>query len=1354
VPTAEQLAARAEELIGGRAEDAEGLRAVARALGVAEDAYAGATEGGERVPTAEQLAARAEGLLCEPWALVGGVEAGCAVEVLRRLDLAVGEVDIHVEGLSGGWWDVAGVSRWGLGLRCVDGLCAAVEMAQFELSEIADNAKAFHDELAVVERNNTEARETVTAALEKLRAGLGDEELFLSDDCSPPSSRGSTVCGPLLASLRELTSEVSEVSLTLRRVKVVLEEHNAEERAQPESMDGIISASADGDKEKEGRVVSYQDVVAGVSAKVEALRKERSRRLLMERALRGVMEVVATRTTKRGGPSSSSAPLRKSSLLRSLQPKSKPSAAADAGALPGEVHLSHVCASSIEEAESGSSLSCTGDYEQEVLAAFQQVDDVARVMRGAVVRSYGALGGDENLSSASDTDAAAKLADLATVTGESIEAVRALLLPDDGDTSKRVPLSALLEGLKAKLSTDPAAFPTNVVTALEEAARASAFKEVAKSSRLSTASSLVRHVAPKRKPSPPERAKTENFALRKLVRSHSCSVLLPWSTSSTLKVLPPPPQGRPLTTAAFEKQYAYKLAELDALRRGCALALGLLDPSEVSKKDLESNELIVELVLRCSGVQSAMEAVHPLFDPVGMTDELRAALTGHQDTNRDAREGEFPTQCIALVRAFKALKNTCDEMRLSRSNMAKQQKFLIENEQQNTRELREALAEVKEELQQSRENREALQRGVHDAEERAAGLELALQAAEREAADLRQEQVDATQTLAVVQQQQSDAAGALAAAQERIGVLSDTCATLETAVREAVDTLQNEAAEAEDALHWCVLGTRWSPPQAPAGSELHELLRLVLRDTVDGLRSCTARLQNVSAEGKGIAAVMTEQQATTAEHIAALTKEVAALTVAHGQAEVQLQEATRQLQCANSVHADEVHRLQQELRNQEAAEHERALAHQRMLRQLQDAAAEELEGVQKRLERVSRACRDEEAARLETEGVNRGLQSALADVEANLARQQHRAAKEAAVQLESTARRIDALEKDLADARERNTSLTNQLARAAEEAASAKRLLRVEEQKGMDRCAALATAEEQLRLARGELAEVRILLAKALSLQHGSPLPGGGRKPVTRASVLDMLVDHLRYVKELQRCVDTRFATERERRSEVVQSDDAVAETLAAFQALWATAVEAQLTPANLKEEWHTPADKAEVLQNVLKRDFTPQLTDLAAARRLLIEYMSRPAVRRYVRTAATPATPPAALDTASTALLVQLYHNAVHDAHDAQVAGLEKEVREGRRAIEAGQQLLRELEEQHEREVVEVELHIGHMREMVQNKLLADEVTEQQARETEAAMEAHLAQLHAYAAERADMVRHVQELRRLIRRKLRGKST
>ena len=50
------------ELATATAEHAEELRAVARALGVAEDAYGGSVEGDERAPTVEQLVARAEEL--------------------------------------------------------------------------------------------------------------------------------------------------------------------------------------------------------------------------------------------------------------------------------------------------------------------------------------------------------------------------------------------------------------------------------------------------------------------------------------------------------------------------------------------------------------------------------------------------------------------------------------------------------------------------------------------------------------------------------------------------------------------------------------------------------------------------------------------------------------------------------------------------------------------------------------------------------------------------------------------------------------------------------------------------------------------------------------------------------------------------------------------------------------------------------------------------------------------------------------------------------------------------------------------------------------------------------------------
>ncbi|KAL7702281.1 hypothetical protein NQL31_000824 [Lotmaria passim] len=1275
------------ELATATAEHAEELRAVARALGVAEDAYGGSGEGDERGCSVEVLVGAAVGL--RKLVSMFGAEYEEACSLLKRLDVAVECAVVHVEHRETGWFDASGAGRWVVAQHCVDSLSAALLTSRAELCELRDSVKTYVDQLEDVKLDEAKLQETVAAAVEKLRAGLGDGELSVPDCVSPLSSRGSAVCGSLFCSLRDLVSEVSEVSLALRKVKTALEEPTTELKSHPVAAKLSFPLAAEGAEVNEGRVVTYQDVVAGVGARVESLRKERLGRLRSEQALRGIAEEVAARTASTDGQWSYGVRRGLSTASpRSLQPKMKPPGAEETGSA-GEGSTSRLRPSLSKEAEGDASMSETEDCAQKVLAAFAQMDDVARAMRAAMLTSYEALGGEKKLAEASDQHAAMLLTELATVTGESIEAMRALLSPGEGDSSKRISLSALLESITAKLRADPSSLPVNVTAAVEVAAQASAFREMASCSLPSTGnSSLVRHVARKRKPDPPECARTETFVLKKLLHSRDGSPYA--STPFTLQVpLPPSPQGRPITAADFEKQYVYKLEEVDALRRGCAFALGLLDPCGASQDDLGSSELILQLVQRCTSVQHAMEAVHPLFDEAAMMEEVRNAFAANKNLNVDAREEVFPTQCVVLVRVVRALKNAYEEMRASRANAMKQQKFLIDNEQQNTRELREALAEVEDELQQSEQRQAEMQLAAQTAMERASSLETALEVAAQEKACLQETQNDAERALAELQNQNVGLAEQLAMAKERAAAQSESLALLEGIVGEAVDIVQGDVTEAQDALHWRVLGKHAAPLPSQRGCAAHEMLLPALRSIVDGLRECAAGLESVAVDGKAVRAVVAEQQA-----------------------------ATRQLRRADDdAHADELDRLERTLRSQDVTAAEETAAHQRLLRQVQNAAAEELASMQQRLERVMRAQKEEETARLDAEGVSRGLRTALSDAEAAQARLQRHAAE------------VEAQE--------------------AEESRKAR--------------VALTSVEEQLRMARGELADVCAALATAPSAPPAVPSLSAGGEQTTSWSAAEMLTHHLAYARELRSFVETRQASERQRRARSVQSDDVVAQTLAAFQSLWATAVEAKATPANVKDEWLTPKDKAEVLQGLLLRDFTPQLSDLAAARRLLLNYVSRPTVRRFVRvavaagasasTSVTSVALPPPLDSAPTALLVQLYHSALHDAHDARTAELEKEVRESRCDLEAAQQQLREVEEQHELDVAEVELRIGHMREMVQSKLMADEVTEQKTRETEAAMEAHLTQLHAFAAERADMMRHVQELRRLIRKKLRGKS-
>ncbi|KPI82804.1 hypothetical protein ABL78_8185 [Leptomonas seymouri] len=506
----------------------------------------------------------------------------------------------------------------------------------------------------------------------------------------------------------------------------------------------------------------------------------------------------------------------------------------------------------------------------------------------------------------------------------------------------------------------------------------------------------------------------------------------------------------------------------------------------------------------------------------------------------------------------------------------------------------------------------------------------------------------------------------------------------------------------------------------------HEVLLGELQPIIRGLSECVAAVKGVSEKGSGLISFLMEVRSSGERRLADVVKEVADVRIAFEQAEVLKDAALRQQQQEARLHENEVNHFKTMLQKQAADEAELIADHERSIRRLKSAAAEELTSVEERLGRVVRAHKEEEVARLEAEGVISGLRSALAGVEADLALQQHRASEAATTQRESSARKIGVLETELTAAREQNAQLVEQLARAVHE--------------GKKGSVALLGMEEQLRVARSELAEVRATLATTQSAIQG------GAEKMGPLSAADMLARHLLYVKELQGLTDARKAAERQRRAYGVQSDDRVAETLSAFESVWAAAVQAKATPSKVKVEWLTPSDKAEILQLLVKRDFTPQLNDLAAARRLLLDYMSRPTLRRFVRAAAaaTPGAMATPLDTAPTATLLQLYNSALHEAHDVHTADLEREIREGRRELEVAEQSLREMEAEHHQDVVEAEHNIGYMREMVQSKLMADELTE-------AAMEVHLSELHAYAEERADMMSHVQELRRLVRKTLRG---
>nr|VDZ48784.1 hypothetical_protein_conserved [Leishmania donovani] len=1325
VPTTGQLAERAGAVVSARAEETAGLRAIAQALGVPPDAYAGEwTE--EMTPRCSEVLSAVDALVkrskmtCEAASMDAG-EGEAAVGVLVTLWEAVEEAGVVTADLEDGWWSVEGRSRWEAAARLVGALSAAVEVSREELADVSERIKLFEDELVDVERDHNESRETITAAVEKLRGGL--EEVIIEDpgEMSPPSSRGSTVCGPLFTSLRQLTSEVSDVANVLRRVKQVLEEHNAEEKCMPELEEVSFPVpQQDGcDVLEAGKVLTYEDVVAGVRAKVVALRKERARRIETDAALKNFLSAVTDRSTF-----SEEQPVPRPSLLmsrRCVKPKAKPqpadleSSVSEEFSLPRTpLHLSTNSGNTDAPLGCSGSISvpvsrwATSEVLEKVRHQMNQAENAIVTLRVAVAAAYEALGGEDDVVHVPDNEAARLLLELAQNTAESIVFVKRLLEPleeSEASTGRREQLAHLVDRIKEKLGSSSGASMPTLLQAMEEGMH-SMYNE-STSSRRSPGSSVNRHLPRKQKPVAPEVEFTKGFHLtQQVVRNRDSSAS---SLTSTLKVLAPPPPGPRDSTEDMEKEIGYRMQELDALRRGCSVALRTLD-SSLNVSDMDCNAMIMHLVERCSDVQTAMQITDVVFEDDDIISEVSAAASSYRASNPPASEHPLPMRCSVLVRAVKSLDNLCESMRHTQANMAKQQRFLMHNETQNTGELRRALVELEQQLHNGNAERLELQKAKEAAEKNAAELSHALEMAHKELTNLQNVRDDLERSLMQFKQQHAKD-DELDRADEKLNSLNH--AKMPQAVLEAAtDAVRTEVLGPCQQLHLAVVGREMPKSEMLAEGEAQEVLLPALHAIAKALQNAVEEMTRLATGDMGIAALLAEERKHAAQRAAALKSELASVAEAKEEAEARAKAAAKHLKQAEDAFEDEVAKLKRALRNSEAMLEDKEANHQRRLRQAQAAAEDQLALVQQRLDRATRAQTEEERLRAASEENVQKLRGALAEVESELSRQQRYAAEDTMTQRKGSMQRIDSLEADLAAARLHSSELAQALGRARRDSAEAARALEAEAREKAKLAEELADTLAQLRAANNELASI---CASIASTGLTSSIKSSASSPASPERATELVAGLVDHVAVLQRALEAQETARQQHRTKGTQSEDAVAETLAAFAAIWTAAVKTGCTPARLNEGCLTPMDKAKAVSNALTSDVSPQLDDLAATRQRLLNLLCHPRVRHLERSAAL-----GPLEKATTAALVQTYHDAMEGCYEAQQAALERELRDAQCKVQSLLARLQEQEELHAMEAAEVEIRIGRMREMVQSKLMADEIAEQHMRETDAAVRAH----------------------------------
>ncbi|KAG5492557.1 hypothetical protein JKF63_01135 [Porcisia hertigi] len=1346
VPTAAQLAECAGAVVSTRAEDAEGLRRIAEALGMAPDAYAGEYDG-TPVPTAAQLAECVGAVVSTRAEDVGGDSrtgpsgsggaepvqvctkglADSGMRYMMDVDemeaalgvlVALGDVMEGAGVVSGvaeeGWWRCSGRGRWEAGARLVRQLSTAVGESREELGEFTERMKQVEDQLSDMEHDHKESCETIAAALEKLRSGLGEVDLENAGEVSPPSSSRSTVCGTLYASLRQLTSEVSEVTLALRRVKVLLDEHNAEEKRMThlEEMSFPVAHQDGGDTLLAGLVVTYEDVVAGVHAKVDALKRERERRAAMETVLRNFLSAVfdgETAFEEEVSPCALSfSPQRSVEGRERMAPGDSNASVSGESSLPRLRCLLPSCSGNADSQLGGNdrsfatqSLGGVTDALEKVCRQTKQAENAIATLRAAVAATWKALGGEDDAAHTSDSEAGRLLVELAQSIADSLGSFTSLLEPlerSDSTTSGREPLAHLIDRIKEKFcSSLGRLMPTQSLTKGEEVPLI--YNEVISTGR-SPRSSLNRHLPRKQKPVAPELVCAESFHLSQQVVHNNGSFFS--SATAMLKVRPLPPPEPPVSAEDLRRETEYRMEELDVLRKGCGAALGILDPS-LQVSDMDCNTMVMHLAGHCTDVQAAIQITDAIFEDDMILGVSTAAAT-YKANHPSADEDSLSARCSVLVGVLKSFANLCESLQQTQANMEKQQRFLMDNEDQQTSELRHALMELEEQLHDSNAVRIESQKAREAAEERAAELSSALEVAQSELADLQRVRDDLEESRVQLRQQHDDDAGELHYIEERLTSLSSDVIALQRMLEEASNVVHQQLLGLCQRLHLTLLGKEASKPGVLAESKAQETLLPTLHAIVTTLQSAVDELASFSTEGKRISVMVSEERIQAAHQAAALKGQLAAVTEAKEETEA----AAKHLRQAKDTLENEVETLNRALRKSAAMLEDEETNHQRQLRQVQVTAEDLLAVLQKRLDHATCAHREEKRLRAASDDNVQRLRAALAEMKSALTRQKRCVSEEAMTQREVSARRIASLEADISAARLRIDELAHTLRCATDDKGKAERALEAETQVRAKLVAELAEAHVQLRAGSDVLSSI---CASIVSTGLVPSTTSSAPLSALLVKAPELLAAVLGHLEMLQSASEARKAARQQRQNRGIQCEGVVVETLAAFSDIWAAAVKTGRTPARLNEAWLTPTDKAEVVMSVLEHSDSPQLEDLAATRQRLLVLLCHQRVSHQVRSAAL-----GSLEHVTTATLLEAYHDVLEGHYESRQAALEQELSSAQSKAQNLLARLQEQEEQHAAETEAMEIQIGHMRQMVQKKIIADEIAEQQLRETSAA--------------------------------------
>ncbi|CCW65849.1 unnamed protein product [Phytomonas sp. EM1] len=1108
----------------------------------------------------------------------------------------------------------------------------------------------------------------------------------------------------------------------MRKVRLVLQEHNASElREGFQSQEYSLPLKNSDTLRSDCILRTYDDMVVGVTEKVSALVKEKMRYSLSCMRLKSVIQ---------GDSASMMDASSDAEPVLELSPRSQNDSSSLTLNLPG--FTSRVKTMDIESTSDNSFHSSIKSYVepivQEVRNHIQKRSEEMLQMRKAVITSFEALGGTEDIRSVDAIKASNYLVDIAVDTGSCITEMK-LILDPTGEHSGKVRLSSILGNIKTKLG--------DIEEANKDAgsilyALAGPDTSINEMSLLNSPDG--RRLEKKKKPPRPEFVRENPLYIARAI--YEKELIIRGSDKGGFLHLSSY-EFNHQNVKAFREAIAEKKQQFQQMSHGITVALSLLgDTMDPSKEDI--NTLTLRLIQIAKDVhdammlsQGAMSEENIRMGNIKAISSCGASARGNSSRESNIREKEenkcsddenstsgldemplFAKQTANLVQALQSMHIKYEAVEQEKECMFKQLQFLLDND-----------------------NTEILEEHLERARAYIASLDAKQHTLFEELTKSKERLQENQQLIESLCEGQCTLQNELKHSQQNLMFMEENCERLTVMLSEsmAFDMVFGDQAKRLEELRIARVRSDSLHATQALKSQCTLLLTLLVKNSAEQVDG-----REVSAEEEDIPLSLIQR---CSEYVSSSIELLGAEQTLHRDTKDKLQDTQRRLAHA-MVEEAHLRELLGGLRQQLEAEKDNAI------QQMRDQIQEQQRGAEKRLEyalSVADKAQKDLNERIES------LKDRLSDEE-----QLHKIAEaktidllgqlnakseevgELQVRLEAAEKRRQEAESCLAvlerthammqasaterDAfyEHRHTELLQKLVVMEQEIASVRIALKAA-------CTERSAADALRSQAETKLAKLTDIVERVKNrLLHCVVLPDVSQADTLMEVVDVFLEEFVKVNAKVSRKGTSRYSVGTTTESNVVDMANGFSTVLKVFQELALLPLEGVMMPE----------DQANAITEYINWS-VEYMHELDSGKALLINSLQLHSLGNSTSQLSTP--------------LVVLVQSVLDQKDEAvqQYITLREHYNAVCNEIDQLREMVKLNNDQQGRDVEDLVYSIRRMREIVQQKRDADEVVEKHTSEMQLLIDTRFSRLIRYAAEQENAVQHIQQLHHFMRHKL-----